>query len=525
MKILVSFSTLSASYVVEFRASSGDATTVVDTDDGARLWYSDAGELEVASLTAESSRTARSILGPIWDRIVDHFARTDEPDAVVEFELDTEIPRTGAVGLPARTGAVDTKAPNLANVSADGVPREVPSGAPDLRAAFVDLPEQSGVEAIVEPRTAKVAWNPRSGEFRVQFAVVPGRSTSLWVRVAEGESGDLLALARPVSTEDGVATASTRVAHDGNLGDLYVDVTDTPLPTIGSSRLRVRRRAARLEAHAARLQSDGRRQESERFAAEAHRLRESLGESSPAVARGGSRRVWFLLFALVALAASFVLGRVLGGSSDDGAETTDGSVVDSSAPAPGVDDLVLAYSDGTTVFSGNLNASVAARVVTGEDANVTELEFQLNDRAEFVFGDGASPVTESAEAECRSGLFASTGSSGGGYSIPVDLVVLGAESEERAKALLTAATWDDSEVVGAFVGRVAMSANIVEDCVRRATPEGEKLFLVYRQVYEARTLQLNEPEGFSFVVVRLRLEDGSSIAWTSTEVMDATSGD
>jgi hypothetical protein len=90
--------------------------------------------------------------------------------------------------------------------------------------------------------------------------------------------------------------------------------------------------------------------------------------------------------------------------------------------------------------------------------------------------------------------------------------------------LLTSPTWTDQEVLGSFSGDVALIANYTEDCVRRTTPSGDKLFLAYRQVYEIKRIDITPSEPVTHVVVRGVLADGSPTTWTSTDVMPLESG-
>ena len=391
----------------------------------------------------------------------------------------------------------------------------------------------SGADELNDPRRARIAWSPGTSEFKIEFDTKPGRGTRLWVRVARGESGDLIALA-PSSSDGSVGTiATTIVPHDGHLGELYVDVTDQPLDVIGSSRFRARRRAASLEARAARLDESGRHADAASFRAEAAKLRQELGDTATGPVVGNprvARRQWSPPLALLLIVLAFLLGRAVGSpSAEEGASqesTVAPTLVETTRPDRDVvgSSEVLAYSPDATIFAGNVNFSLAARLLPSNGESSPAIEFQLYDRAEFAYRDGASPVTEQMQAECLGGLYSSTGSGGGGYSLPVDVVVLGATSSQRASELLSASTWSDDEELGSFTGRAVLIANYTEDCVRRATPTGDKLFLVYRQVFETKSVAISPSAEVTHLVLRSIMDDGSATTWTTSDLMEIRSG-
>jgi hypothetical protein len=281
------------------------------------------------------------------------------------------------------------------------------------------------------------------------------------------------------------------------------------------------------------LREAGQTSEAARFSSEAARLRTELGDTASAANAGSPidrRRPWFISVVLLLIAGAFMLGRADGSDSDEidtgfttipesepvGSSTPDRVSVDSSE--------VLAYAGDSTIFSGDTNVSIAARILAPTEGAAARLEFQVNDRAEFAYRDGMAPITDQLESECRGGLYSNTGSGGGGYSVPIDVVILGANGRDRAVELLTSPTWTDQEVLGSFSGDVALIANYTEDCVRRTTPSGDKLFLAYRQVYEIKRIDITPIEPMTHVVVRGVLADGSPTTWTSTDVMPLVSG-
>lgn len=528
MKILVTYSQTTERFVVEMRPHSGDQSSVRETTDGASIWSNSRGEIEMATLAVASDLTGRALLGESWDD-VKRLALGDGPsDRSLELDV-ADVPIGDSLAAIPVSELVESEV-RLEHLIGDGVPREIPVGAldSDIRGAVVDLPDVSGARDLADDRTARVAWSPKTAEFKIQFTLKPGNRTRLWVRVAQGESGDLIALAPPVTDDAGRATASTIVPHDGLLGELYVDVTDEPLSVIGSSRFRARRRAASLESRAARLREAGRSAEAARFSSEAGRLRSELGDTArPSVAfeQNDRRRPWIIPIVLLSVLGAFMLGRAGGSDSSDtgsvDATIPETGAVDSTVPdrVPVESSDVLAYASDSTIFSGGANASIAARISDPVDGSTRGVEVQLNDRAEFVFRDGSVPVSDQLEAECRAGLFASTGSGGGGYSVPLDVVVLGATGRDRADELLTSSTWSDDEELGSFAGSVVLIANYTEDCVRRTTPDGDKLFLVYRQVYEAQRIDVSPGEEVTHIVVRSIMGDGTPVSWTSTDVI------
>jgi hypothetical protein len=393
--------------------------------------------------------------------------------------------------------------PDLASAMGDGVPREVPMADPvgDLRAATVDLPEEPGSEALSFPRTAHVVWDTRSGEMKVKVPVASGERTTLWVRVGDGESGDLIALARPQPDPHGGALASTVVPSGGSLGDLYVDVTNEPLSVIGSSRHRARRRASRLEGHAARLRGAGRHREARKFAEQAGLIRASLGDTSrPASKRVGSNRWW----SLVVVALLVVIGALLGRNQTE--------VSTEPALPPVANVRILALEQESTSFAGEFPYGLS--VVPGSSAEV--LEFQLYDQVRFAYAGGAIENPVEAMYQCRGSIGSSTGASAGAVTAPFDVIVLGSDDPSRARELLDDDQWTAEEVFARESGSTSMLANIPEDC-RQDEPDGT-VYQVSRQIYGVENVSLDRSPP-RYLVVRLMRPDGSAIEWTSTNVV------
>ncbi|NDD98536.1 MAG: hypothetical protein EBZ93_13800, partial [Actinobacteria bacterium] len=66
MKALISYSPMSDRYVVELVPMTGAASNVVDTDDGARLWLSPQGDLEMAAFDDQAQKTIETLFGTKW---------------------------------------------------------------------------------------------------------------------------------------------------------------------------------------------------------------------------------------------------------------------------------------------------------------------------------------------------------------------------------------------------------------------------------------------------------------------------
>lgn len=498
MKALMSYSPESDRYIVELRPISGSSTRHQLTSDGAEIWFSVDGDMEVVALSDDSSITARRLFGDGWETLRASLRDPKNDNSTIEVDVSAEI------GLaPARPDATLVKRPDvpaLASALGDGAPREIPApdGAEELRAATVELPEESGAENLSEPRTARIVWNQSTGEMKVQIPLRPGSRSTLWVRVGDGESGDLIALARPERVGDRDPIASTIVPTGRGLGELYVDVTDEPLAVIGSSRLRTRRRAARLEAHAARLTSEGRGSQASAYAAHAAELRRSLGDVSRP---RKSRRSWWMIPVIIALLAVIAV------------LAADGEQPAAPVGLPQVTDVrVLAYEAGRVAFSGPYPYSVVA----AEIVERTSLKVQVYDQAVFVFGGGSISDPIVALDACEGTIGSSTGASAGGYSIPISLIVLGSDDRSRTTELLSAESWKEDEVIGRLETMTVMTGNLTEGCL---PADGDvPVRQVTRQVYGVESIPL-KAETPRFLVVRIVQPDGSALAWSSDDVI------
>jgi hypothetical protein len=411
--------------------------------------------------------------------------------------------------------------------SGDGVPIEVViDGTPEgLRTAVVHLPESNISSRISEPSQVRVVWNPTTSELKVRLAgVVPGEGR-IWVRVALGESGDLLAVDRARVQPDGSAVSSSIVPHRGELGELYVDVTDSPTDVIGSSRYRVRRRAARLEAFAADLQRSGKSAEAATVREKANSLRQSLGEDSEKTelnAKTKSDSKWWIM-AFVAVLVGLLIGWFIRG---DGSDTTPTSinptttfVQEPSTPMASVlpsDQSLIAYRPGATRFFGEGNVNLAAEVETVGQYSAT-VRVQVYDQYERSLGQSTPSTQESLKQTCEVRIGSDTGSGGGSYAIQTHIAAYIATTYEDAQLLLSSK--DLRNPVAEFDGPMSMTANIIESCEVRRIIDQDSVIEIARSAFEAFTLDIPLNEGETYVVLRIINDRGSSVSWTSTDVL------
>jgi hypothetical protein len=418
--------------------------------------------------------------------------------------------------------------------SGDGVPVEVViDGTPEgLRTAVVHLPESPASERIIEPTQARIVWDPSTSELKVRLTGITAGEGRIWVRVALGESGDLLAVDRARVQTDGSAVSSSIVPHNGELGELYVDVTDSPTETIGTSRFRVRRRAARLEAFAADLEKGGQVDQASAVRAKAQNLRATLGEDSGVISSTQikqKRSKWWVGIVLVA-----VLGALLGwlvrgddelgapdsqsvaSSSTDVANTVTLSPGDSSVVSPN-DQTLLVYRPGTTRFFGEGNVNLAAEVENVVDDSAT-VRVQLYDQYESALGESTTSTQQGLMQECESRVGSDTGSGGGAFALQTRVAAFVASTYEDALLLL--ADTDLSDPDAEYAGAVTMTANIIESCEVRRIIDQDSVVEIARSAFESFTLEIpigNRSE--AYVVLRVINDKGSSSPWTSTDVL------
>jgi len=424
----------------------------------------------------------------------------------------------------AQTGSIDIE---FSLKAADGIPVEVViDGTPlGLRTAVVSLPEVSGVRRVVDSRNVQIVWDPKSSELKVRLAGILFDDKRLWVRIALGESGDLLAVDRAKVQSDGSAVSSSVVPPVGEIGELYVDVTDSPTEIIGSSRFRVRRRAARLEAFAADLEKGGQTDQASAVRLKAQSLRSSLGEDSGDVSLTNIKQKptkWWIVALLAVLIGLFAGWVMRGGGSDPAAtliNSTTTLVQESSTSVVIVqpsDQSLIAYRPGAIRFFGEGNVNLAAEIEDiGEDSAAVRV--QIYDQYERSLGQSTPSTEQSLMQTCEVRIGTDTGSGGGSYAIQTRIAAYTAGSYEDAQLLLTET--DLGEPDAEYAGAVAMTANIIESCEVRRVIDQDAVIEIARSAFEAITLDIPLNANETFVVLRIINERGSSVSWTSTDVL------
>ena len=543
MRIQISSHKVTGSIEVTFRSPTGVETRHVISN-GVHLWIGNDQKIDCALLTPEDEgfeAIGKILLGKYFDEVVQR-VRVNLIEAEETF-FDLEVDES----LLADHHALMNTSGNMARVenvspartsfevefslrSGDGVPVEVViDGTPEgLRTAVVHLPESQVSKRIVEPTQARVVWDPTTSELKVRLTGLTPGEGRIWVRVALGESGDLLAVDRARLQTDGSAVSSSIVPHNGELGELYVDVTDSPMDIIGTSRFRVRRRAARLEAYAADLQRNGQDRESVLVRDKASALRKSLGEESVdtkgSASEGSGSKRWIV--AILAVLAGLFIGWLIRG---DDAQVTTGTalnnststlVEDSSTSAADVspaDQSLIVYRPGSTRFFGEGNVNLAAEVETvGEDSATVRV--QIYDQYERSLGQSTPSTEQSLMQTCEIRIGSDTGSGGGAYAIQTRIAAYVTGSLEEAQLLLTEAGLGDPDAE--FAGSVTMTANIIESCEVRRVIDQDAVIEIARSAFEAFSMDIPLNSGSeTYVVLRIINDRGSSVSWTSTDVL------
>ena len=543
MRIQISSHKVTGSIEVTFRSPTGVETRHVISN-GVHLWIGNDQKIDCALLTPEDKgfeAVGKILLGKYFDEVVQR-VRVNLIEAEETF-FDLEVDES----LLADHHALMNTSGNMAKVenvspartsfevefslrSGDGVPVEVViDGTPEgLRTAVVHLPESPVSKRIVEPTQARVVWDPTTSELKVRLTGVTPGEGRIWVRVALGESGDLLSVDRARLQTDGSAVSSSIVPHNGELGELYVDVTDSPMDIIGTSRFRVRRRAARLEAYAADLQRNGQDRESVVVREKASALRKSLGEESVdtkgSASEGSGSKRWIV--AILAVLAGLLVGWLIRG--DDSQATTGTTsinststlVEDSSTSAVDVspaDQSLIVYRPGSTRFFGEGNVNLAAEVETvGEDSATVRV--QIYDQYERSLGQSTTSTEQSLMQTCEIRIGSDTGSGGGAYAIETRIAAYVTGSFEEAQLLLTETGLGDPDAE--FAGSVTMTANIIESCEVRRVIDQDAVIEIARSAFEAFSMDIPlNLASETYVVLRIINDRGSSVSWTSTDVL------
>jgi hypothetical protein len=537
MRIQISSHKVTGSIEVTFRSPTGVETRHVISN-GVHLWIGNDQKIDCALLTPEDEgfeAVGNILLGKYFDEVVQRIRVNliEAEETFFDLEVDESLlaDHHALMNTSGNMARVENVSPARTSFevefslrSGDGVPVEVViDGTPEgLHTAVVHLPESPVSKRIVEPTQARVVWDPTTSELKVRLTGVTPGEGRIWVRVALGESGDLLTVDRARLQTDGSAVSSSIVPHNGELGELYVDVTDSPTDIIGTSRYRVRRRAARLEAFAVDLEKGGQADQASTVREKAQSLRASLGEDSGVVSLTDFKKKptkWWIGLILVAVIGAFVGWLLRGGNESSTTEVVNAT---SSIPSENFvvgpkDQSLLAYREDSTRFFGQGNVNLAAVVQSVESDSAT-IEVQLYDQYERSLGESTENTEEALLQMCQERVGSDTGSGGGSYALQVRVVAYVSSSLEEAEALLIT-----QEVVGAqgeFVGALTMTANIIESCEVRRVVNQDTVVEVARSAFESFEMELPiNPEGDSYVVFRIINDKGSSSPWTSTEVL------
>ena len=520
-----------------FRAPSGTDSQHL-TVRGIHLWMSPENVLEYVLLSPEEEGfefVGKIVLGSSFESVVRQVNETllESDEAQFDVEIDESViaqhqqlnEKSSELATSsnqiAQSGSIDIE---FSLKAADGVPVEVViAGTPmGLRTAVVSLPEVSGVQRVNDAGNVQVVWDPKSSELKVRLPGIAEGEKRLWVRIALDESGDLLAVDRARVQADGSAVSSSVVPYVGELGELYVDVTDAPTQTIGTSRFRVRRRAARLEAFAVDLEKGGQADQASAVREKAHSLRASLGEDSGVVSLTDLKKKptkWWIGLILVAVVGALVGWLLRGGDESSNTEVvnTTSSIPSENSVVGPKDQSLLAYREDSTRFFGQGNVNLAAVVQSVEDDSAS-IEVQLYDQYERSLGESTENTEEALLQMCQERVGSDTGSGGGSYALQVRVVANVSSSREAAEALLI--TQEVVDAQGEFVGALTMTANIIESCEVRRVVNQDTVVEVARSAFESFEMELPiNTEGDSYVVLRIVNDKGSSSPWTSTDVL------
>ena len=543
MRIQISSHKVTGSIEVTFRSPTGVETRHVISS-GVHLWIGNDQKIDCALLTPEDEgfeAVGKILLGKYFDEVVQrvHANLIETEETFFDLEVDESLlaDHHALMNISGNMAKVENVSPARTSFevefslrSGDGVPVEVViDGTPEgLRTAVVHLPESPVSKRIVEPTQARVVWDPTTSELKVRLTGVTPGEGRIWVRVALGESGDLLSVDRARLQTDGSAVSSSIVPHSGELGELYVDVTDSPTGIIGTSRFRVRRRAARLEAYAADLQRNGQDRESVVVREKASALRKSLGEESVdtkgSASEGSGSKRWIV--AILAVLAGLLVGWLIRGDDSQATmgatsiNSTSTLVEDSSTSAVDVsptDQSLIVYRPGSTRFFGEGNVNLAAEVETvGEDSATVRV--QIYDQYERSLGQSTPSTEQSLMQTCEIRIGSDTGSGGGAYAIQTRIAAYVTGSFEEAQLLLTETNLGDPDAE--FAGSVTMTANIIESCEVRRVIDQDAVIEIARSAFEAFSMDipLNSASD-TYVVLRIINDKGSSVSWTSTNVL------
>ena len=552
MRIQISSHKVTGSIEVIFRSPTGAETRHVIFN-GVHLWIGTDQMVDCALLTPEEEgfeSVGRILLGKHFDdvkqRVRTNLIEAEETVFDLEVEESLLSDHRALINSSGNLARVENVSPARTSFevefslkSGDGVPVEVViDGTPEgLRTAVVHLPESPASKRIIEPTQARIVWDPSTSELKVRLTGITAGEGRIWVRVALGESGDLLAVDRARVQTDGSAVSSSIVPHDGELGELYVDVTDAPTETIGTSRYRVRRRAARLEAYAADLQRNGQDRESAIVRDRASALRKSLGEdfveSQMPTVRNASAKWWVV--GVLAVIVGLVVGWFIRGGEADGSTeslpqtstissksttsspTTSSPITSSSGPVLPSDQTLVVYRPGSTRFFGEGNVNLAAEVENAVDDSAT-VRVQLYDQYERSLGESTASTEQGLIQECEARMGSDTGSGGGAFALQTRIAAYVASTYEEALLLLSESNLGEPDAE--FAGSVTMTANIIESCEVRRIIDQDSVVEIARSAFESFALEIPiGDQSEAYVVLRVINDKGSSSPWTSTDVL------
>lgn len=558
MRIQISSHKVTGSIEVIFRSPTGAETRHVIFN-GVHLWIGTDQIVDCALLTPEEEgfeSVGRILLGQHFDEVIQRVRTNliEAEETVFDLEVEESLlsDHRALINSSGNLARVENVSPARTSFevefslkSGDGVPVEVViDGTPEgLRTAVVHLPESPASKRIIEPTQARIVWDPSTSELKVRLTGITAGEGRIWVRVALGESGDLLAVDRARVQTDGSAVSSSIVPHDGELGELYVDVTDAPTETIGTSRYRVRRRAARLEAYAADLQRNGQGRESAIVRDRASALRQSLGEdfveSPMPTVRHASPKWWVV--GVLAVIVGLVVGWLIRGGEADGStesppqtttgvtdpavstssstslSTTSSLITSSTGPVLPSDQTLVVYRPGTTRFFGEGNVNLAAQVENVADNSAT-VRVQLYDQYERSLGESTASTEQGLIQECEARVGSDTGSGGGAFALQTRIAAFAASTYEEALLLLSETNLGDPDAE--YAGSVTMTANIIESCEVRRIIDQDSVVEIARSAFESFTLEIPiGDQGETYVVLRIINDKGSSSPWTSTDVL------
>ena len=545
----------------QFVTASLSSTRQISLDDESAFWFGPSLQLELAILPIANAKQelGEFVVGPDFPAIMARVRQ--ELIGAESCEFSWPMGEDWSIGhaelrklcnLPEDSASSPAKTRSsvleMSFLAGDGVPVEVVvDGTPaGLRTAVVSLPNTSGTERLSNS-TAHAVWDQTKHELRVRIDLPSNSDRRLWVRIAQGESGSLLALDQPVDMADGSAVSTSKVPHEGALGELYIDLTDEPNALIGSSRYRARHRAAMLESMAADLERDAQIDQARQARLLASSIRHGLGEivakdligsAGPAPSSNSEsvRPQWnkwwsIVVVAIVGLSAGFGW-LVRGGDAESSSsilvpDTSSLSEIDSTSPptsdepassanqvSPN-DQSLIVYRPDSTRFFGNGNVNLAAYVVESRDG-VATIEVQVYDQYERSLGESNATNQTELLATCEERVGSDTGSGGGIYAVDTHVVALVAQDAAAAGELLIGEI--EANVAAEYVGVVSMTANIIEKCEVRRVSEQDSMIEIARSAFEAFQLEVPlNPEGATYIVLRLINNRNSSSSWTSND--------